>query len=44
MLELAFADQDKAATAKSELLRLKQRDCEFCKYYAEFQSYVGHAK
>jgi hypothetical protein len=37
MLELAFGDQDKAATAKRELLRLKQRDREFSQYYAEFQ-------
>jgi hypothetical protein len=29
MLELAFRDQDKAAMGKQELLKLKQRDCEF---------------
>jgi hypothetical protein len=44
MLELAFGDQDKAATAKRELLRLKQRDREFCQYYAEFQRYVADVK
>jgi hypothetical protein len=43
-LELAFGDQDKAATAKRELLKLKQRDCEFSQYYAEFQRYVADVK
>jgi hypothetical protein len=37
MLELAFGDQDKAAMAKRDLLRLEQRDSEFSKYNAEFQ-------
>jgi hypothetical protein len=41
ILELAFGDQDKAATAKRELLRLKQRDCKFSQWYAEFQRYVA---
>jgi hypothetical protein len=44
MLELAFGDQDKEATAKRELLRLKQRDREFSQYYAEFQRYVADMK
>jgi hypothetical protein len=44
MLELAFGDQDKAATAKRELLKLKQRDREFSQYYAEFQRYVADVK
>jgi hypothetical protein len=44
MLELAFGDQDKAATAKRELLKLKQRDREFSQYYAKFQRYVADVK
>jgi hypothetical protein len=44
MLELAFGDRDKAATAKRELLKLKQRDCEFSQYYAKLQSYVADIK
>ena len=44
LLDLAFGDQDKAATAKRELLRLKQRDREFSQYYAEFQRYVADVK
>jgi hypothetical protein len=36
MPELAVGDQNKAATAKLELLRLKQRDCKFSQYYTEF--------
>jgi hypothetical protein len=41
MLELTFGDQVKAATAKRELLKLKQRDREFSQYYAEFQRYMA---
>jgi hypothetical protein len=44
MLELAFGVQDKAATVKRELLKLKQSDCEFSKYYADFQRYVADVK
>jgi hypothetical protein len=44
MLELAFGDQDKAATSKQELLRLKQRDREFSQHYAKFQRYVADVK
>jgi hypothetical protein len=44
MLELAFGDRDKAAMAKRELLKLKQRDHEFSQYYAEFQRYVADVK
>jgi hypothetical protein len=44
MLELVFGDQDKAATAKQELLKLKERDCEFSQYYAKFQKYVADVK
>jgi hypothetical protein len=44
MLELAFGDQDKEATAKQELLRLKQRDRKFSQHYAEFQRYVADVK
>src|ERR1700730_5372602 len=44
MLDLAFGDQDKAATAKRELLKLKQRDREFSQYFAEFQRYVADVK
>jgi hypothetical protein len=44
MLELAFGDQNKAATAKRELLRLEQRDRELSHYYAEFQRYVADVK
>jgi hypothetical protein len=41
MLQLAFEDQIKAATAKRELLTQKQRDCEYSEYCAEFQRYVA---
>src|SRR6202158_1200193 len=44
MLELAFGDQDKVATAKRELLKLKQRDREFSQYFAECQRYVADVK
>src|SRR6202022_1065679 len=44
MLDLAFGDQDKAATAKRELLKLKQRDREFSQYFAEFQRYVANVR
>jgi hypothetical protein len=44
MLELAFQDQNKAATTKRELLRLKQRDCEFSQCYVKFQRYVAQVK
>jgi hypothetical protein len=44
MLELPFGDQDKAATAKRDLLRLKQRDRKFSQYYAKFQRYVAAIK
>src|SRR6202022_584910 len=44
MLDLAFGDQDKAATAKRELLKLKQRDREFSQYFTEFQRYVADIK
>jgi hypothetical protein len=44
MLELAFRVQDKAVTAKRELLKLKQRDRKFSLYYAEFQRYVADVK
>jgi ribosomal protein S15P/S13E len=44
MLELAFGDHDKAATAKRELQRLKQRDRKFSWYLAEFQRYVADVK
>jgi hypothetical protein len=44
LLDLAFGDQDKAATAKRELLKLRQRDREFSQYYAEFQRYVADVK
>jgi hypothetical protein len=40
ILDVAFRDQDKAAMAKRELLGLKQQDCEFSQYYADFQRYV----
>jgi hypothetical protein len=44
MLELAFRNQDKAAMAKRELLKLKQRNHEFSQYYTEFQRYVADIK
>jgi hypothetical protein len=44
MLEMACGDQDKAATVKGELLKLKQRDHEFSQYYAEFQRFVADVK
>jgi hypothetical protein len=44
MLELAFGDQEKAATAKRELLGLKQRQRKFSQYYAIFQKYVANVK
>jgi hypothetical protein len=37
ILDVAFRDQDKAAMAKRELLGLKQQDCKFSQYYADFQ-------
>ena len=44
LLDVAFGDQDRAATAKRELEKLKQRDREFSQYYAEFQRYVVDTK
>jgi hypothetical protein len=41
MLELAFGEQEKAAMAKGELLKLKLRDGEFIQYCAEMQRYVA---
>jgi hypothetical protein len=43
-VELAFGDQDKVATAKWELLKLKQRDCKYSQYYAKFQRSVADVK
>jgi hypothetical protein len=31
-------------TATLELLKLKQSDCKFSQYYAEFQKYVANGK
>jgi hypothetical protein len=44
ILELALGYQDKAVTAKRQLLRLKHRDCEISQHYAEFQRYVADVK
>jgi hypothetical protein len=37
ILDIAFRDEDKTVTAKRELLKFKQQDCEFSQYYAKFQ-------
>jgi HKD family nuclease len=44
MLQLVFGDQEEAATAKRELLKLQQKDHMFSQYYAEFQRYVADVK
>jgi len=37
LLEAAFGDHDRVATAKWIMLQIKQKNPEFSKYYAEFE-------
>jgi len=37
LLDAAFADPDRVATAKCTMQEIKQRNPEFSQYYAEFQ-------
>ena len=41
LLENAFGDPDRMATAERKLENLKQRNQDFASYYAEFQRYIG---
>ncbi|KAF8246980.1 hypothetical protein K440DRAFT_644300 [Wilcoxina mikolae CBS 423.85] len=44
LLDLGFRNEDKAATAKRELMRLKYHNCEFSQYYIKFQKYIADVK
>jgi len=37
LLEAAFGDPDRVATAEQKMRDIKQKNCEFSEYYAEFQ-------
>jgi len=37
LLEAAFGDPDRIATAERKMWEIKQKNCEFSQYYAEFQ-------
>jgi len=37
LLEAAFGDPDRVATAERKMREIKQKNCEFSQYYAEFQ-------
>ena len=41
VLELSFGDPDRESTAERKLEVLRQANCEFSLYYAEFQRYTA---